>query len=53
MPQKVKLNIDELKVQSFVTSLDEKQKQHIKAGLPNTCVTCDLDCSDSRYMLCP
>ena len=46
------LNLKDLKVQSFVTSLNEGEKAEIKGGLPNTCVTCDLYCSGSRYIIC-
>lgn len=44
--------MDDLKVESFVTALDDKQKQQIKGGLPNTCVTCDAYCSGSRWWIC-
>lgn len=46
------LNLKDFKVQSFVTSLDVEEKAKIKGGLPNTCITCDLYCSDSRYVIC-
>lgn len=49
-----KLDLKDLKVQSFVTSLKDEEKVAIKGGLPNTCITCDLwDCSGSRYVICP
>ncbi len=32
MPKKMKINIESLKVQSFVTSLDEKNQQELKGG---------------------
>ncbi len=49
-----KLNLKDLKIQSFVTNLEDEQEAKLKGGLPNTCVTCDLwDCSGSRYVICP
>jgi hypothetical protein len=32
MPKKLKLNLSDLKVQSFVTSLNKEDKQNIKGG---------------------
>ncbi len=55
MPKKVKLNIQDLKVQSFVTSLEDDSKAKAKAGgpvLPETCATCDL-CSWTYVWYCP
>lgn len=52
MSKKIKMDLKDLKVQSFVTSLDEEEKSQLKGGLPNTCVTCDLECSFSRWMDC-
>ena len=34
MSKKMKLNLEDLKVESFVTSLDNKEKEEIKAGQP-------------------
>ena len=46
------LNLKDLKVQSFVTALEDEQKAKVKGGLPWTCVTCNFECSGSRYVLC-
>ncbi len=47
------LNLKDLKVQSFVTALEDEQKAKVKGGLPWTCVTCEpVDCSGSRYVVC-
>jgi hypothetical protein len=49
MPKKLKLNLDELKVQSFVTGLDDDMLKKMKGGtgddedsrsLPYTCSCC-------------
>jgi hypothetical protein len=54
MPKKVKLNIQDLKVQSFVTSLEDDSKAKVKGGLPYTCNTCDemTDCSITYIWYC-
>lgn len=49
MPKKLRLDIDALKVQSFVTSLPDKDKSKIKGGdevtkLPGGTCTCDTMC---------
>lgn len=46
------LNLKDLKVQSFVTALEDEEKAKVKGGLPWTCVTCDEYCSGSRYVVC-
>ena len=33
MSKKIKLNLGELHVQSFVTSLDDNEKDHVKGGI--------------------
>lgn len=53
MPKKVKLNMENLKVQSFVTSLEDDQKEKAKGGLPYTCLTCDGLCSWTYIWWCP
>lgn len=41
MPKKLKLNISNLKVQSFVTSLDKHKEAMIKGGASNSnCAIC-------------
>jgi hypothetical protein len=54
MPKKVKLNIQGLKVQSFVTSLEEDSQAKAKGGhpIPETCQTCDF-CSITYRWQCP
>lgn len=52
MPKKVKLNMEGLKIQSFVTSLEDSQKEEVKGGLPYTCRTCG-DCSWTYFWYCP
>jgi hypothetical protein len=54
MPKKLKLDINNLKVQSFVTSLENRDKTKIKAGADKTrdydtfpCNTCDDPCEPS------
>ncbi len=46
MPKKIKLNLSDLKVQSFVTNLNEKEKNELKGGasLPNDCYSYPNDC---------
>ena len=46
------LNLKDLKVQSFVTSLKEEEKAEVKGGLYPTCATCEPFCSDSMYLIC-
>lgn len=53
MPKKIKLDLQGLKVQSFVTTLKEDQKEEVKGGLPYTCNTCAMDCSYTYIWWCP
>ncbi len=47
------LNLNDLKIQSFVTSLDNDEKARVKGGYKYTCLTCDhYDCSGSVYVVC-
>lgn len=51
MSKKIKLNLGELHVQSFVTSLDDKQKEHVRGGIsgavcPYTYVCATRLCTD-------
>jgi hypothetical protein len=53
MSKKIKLNLGELHVQSFVTSLDDKQKDHVRAGIsgwvcPETYVCATRLCTDEE-----
>lgn len=52
MSKNIKLDLKDLKVQSFITSLEDDDKAKVKGGLPNTCVTCDFYCSGSRWVIC-
>lgn len=52
MPKKLKLDLGGLKVQSFVTSLDNGDEKKIKAGATAaTCggETCDPECPLTEY----
>jgi hypothetical protein len=47
MPKKLRLDLDGLRVQSFVTSLDKRDKSKIKGGLTinSNCPDCtEVDC---------
>jgi hypothetical protein len=47
MSKKIKLNLEDLKVESFVTSLNNKQKNMIKGG-SNFCTwTCGTNCGSN------
>jgi hypothetical protein len=35
MPKKIKLNLEDLKVESFVTTLNDEEKYRIKGGVLN------------------
>ena len=53
MGKKMKLNLGELHIQSFVTSLDDKQKDKVKAGVsgaicPPTYVCATRLCTDEE-----
>lgn len=48
MPRKIKLNLNDLKVQSFVTALNEYDKAKIKGGTD----TADDDCDTSTCRTC-
>lgn len=50
MSKKSKLQLKELKVQSFVT---ETEKKNVKGGLPYTCDSCQMDCSYTYIWWCP
>jgi len=39
MPKKLKLNMDELKIQSFITALSDEEKRNLKGA--GTGVDCD------------
>ena len=45
MPKKIKLNLNDLKVQSFVTALDDKDKKKIEGGGSSGCTGPDEDCT--------
>lgn len=56
MPKKLKLNLNDLKVQSFVTALDEREKRGFKGGTtggddgcPPTCATCPATCAQTCF----
>jgi hypothetical protein len=40
MLEKMKLNLKDLKVQSFMTSLNNEYKTRVKGGMTDTCMTC-------------
>jgi hypothetical protein len=42
-----KLNLKDLKVQSFVTSLEKNEKQTVKGGWPVT-----VDCNTKEFDIC-
>lgn len=54
MPKKMKLNLEELNVQSFVTSLDDEKSKHILGGgeTDDTCVSCEGTCDNSNGCIC-
>ncbi len=48
MSKKTKFQLNDLKVQSFVT---ETEKKNLKGGLPYTCNTCDVEgCCSITYI---
>ena len=51
MPKKMKLDLKGLKVQSFVTSLEDGDKTKIKGGVSNTmnCPDCTEDCESVTF----
>ena len=53
MDKKTRLDLKDLKVQSFVTSLDDTEKAKVKGGINPTCNTCDDDCSITYIWACP
>ncbi len=53
MSKKMKLDLEDLNVQSFVTSLQDNEQQKVKGGIPLTCNTCDDDCSVTYIWACP
>ena len=53
MSKKMKLGLKDLKVQSFVTSLQNNEQQVLKGGGVPTCNTCDDECSITYIWLCP
>lgn len=63
MPKKIKLNLNDLKVQSFVTTLNDWEKNELKGGTtnswdedcPQTCMSaCITDCAASVCLTtCP
>jgi hypothetical protein len=63
MPKKLKLDLKGLKVQSFVTSLEDGEKKQVKGGDPYTletdcpsclptCNSCQVTCAESCYGTC-
>lgn len=52
MPKKTKLNIQDLKVQSFITSLEDDSQAKVKGGLPPSCNTCEIECSYTYIWYC-
>ncbi len=57
MGKKTKLSLDDLKVQSFVTSIDENEGRKVKGGytdppLCNSNFTCNFKCGDTAYWEC-
>lgn len=52
MGKKVKLDLEDLKVQSFITSLEKSEQQQVKGGLPVTCNTCGDECSITYLWIC-
>lgn len=40
MKTKIKLGIPDLKVQSFVTDINQDKQAEVKGGIPYTCNTC-------------
>ncbi len=50
MSPKVKLQLKELKVQSFVTNVEQEK---VKGGIPYSCNSCQLDCSVTYIWYCP
>ena len=51
MPKKIKLNLQGLSVQSFVTSVNSGEQENVKGGLPASCATCD-QCSWTYFWIC-
>ena len=59
MPKKQKLDLNNLKVQSFVTSMDKKEEQKVRGGA-DSCAECGYQtcgpcwtrwCSDMNYCI--
>jgi hypothetical protein len=53
MAKKMKLNLAELRVDSFVTSLHDESKALIKGGAPPTYYCSEDPCPVSRPWACP
>lgn len=63
MPKKLKLDLKGLEVQSFVTSLEKREKRQVKGGDPYTletncpscmptCISCVFTCAETCYGSC-
>lgn len=52
MPKKLKLNLGDLKIQSFVTSLDDSDAKGVKGGATELGFTCNFKCGETEYWEC-
>lgn len=52
MPKKLKLSLDQLKIQSFVTSLDDIESKKVKGGETEFGLTCNFKCGRTAYWEC-
>lgn len=53
MDKKMKVNLGELKVKSFLTSLEKNEERKLKGGGPDTVQDCSLDsCTCQTFCEC-
>jgi len=52
MAKEMKLKLEDLEVQSFVTSLDDEVKMHFRGGEVGS-ATCDSMCCEESQYTCP
>lgn len=52
MPKKIKLNLEDLKIKSFVTSLDDGDAKNVKGGETEGGLSCNWKCGDTEYWEC-
>ncbi len=52
MPKKIKLNLNDLKVQSFVTAFDDKEKREFIGGTSDDGGVCPPTCGSQCATVC-